>query len=85
MIGALGAIPVAGTIQILLEHWQRHRREREEQPAAGGPDPPVEEPPAEEAEPPARPAPSPSPQAGAVLTTVRACRTAFATSARPRR
>ncbi len=50
VVGALVAIPVGGTIQILLEHWQRHRREREEQPAAGGPDPPVEEPPAEEAE-----------------------------------
>jgi predicted PurR-regulated permease PerM len=26
IIGALGAIPVAGTIQILLVDWQRHRR-----------------------------------------------------------
>jgi predicted PurR-regulated permease PerM len=29
VIGALGAIPVAGTIQIVLVDWQRHRRARE--------------------------------------------------------
>jgi predicted PurR-regulated permease PerM len=28
VIGALGAIPVAGTIQILVVDWQRHRRAR---------------------------------------------------------
>jgi predicted PurR-regulated permease PerM len=26
MIGALGAIPVAGTIEILVVDWQRHRQ-----------------------------------------------------------
>jgi predicted PurR-regulated permease PerM len=28
VLGALGAIPVAGTIQVLLRDWQRERRER---------------------------------------------------------
>jgi predicted PurR-regulated permease PerM len=35
VIGALAAIPVGGTIQILLEHWQRSRR-----PAEPPPEPP---------------------------------------------
>jgi predicted PurR-regulated permease PerM len=51
VVGALVAIPAGGTIQILLEHWQRHRREREGQPAGDSVDEPVDEPPAEEAEP----------------------------------
>ena len=29
VIGALGAIPIAGTIQILIVDWQRHRRREE--------------------------------------------------------
>jgi predicted PurR-regulated permease PerM len=28
ILGALGAIPIAGTIQVLLVDWQRHRRQR---------------------------------------------------------
>jgi len=28
VLGALGAIPIAGSIQVLLVDWQRHRRER---------------------------------------------------------
>jgi predicted PurR-regulated permease PerM len=28
ILGALGAIPVAGAIQVLLVDWQRHRRGR---------------------------------------------------------
>ena len=50
VVGALGAIPIAGTLQILLLDWLRHRRERESQalmpatPEAGGG--PVESPPA---------------------------------------
>jgi hypothetical protein len=30
VLGALGAIPVAGTVQILLLDWLEHRRLREE-------------------------------------------------------
>jgi predicted PurR-regulated permease PerM len=30
VIGALSAIPIGGTIQILLSHWQRHRAPREQ-------------------------------------------------------
>jgi predicted PurR-regulated permease PerM len=30
VIGALAAIPVGGTIQILLDHWQRSRRPPDE-------------------------------------------------------
>jgi predicted PurR-regulated permease PerM len=33
VLGALGAIPVAGTIQVLLVDWLRHRRERLIEPA----------------------------------------------------
>jgi predicted PurR-regulated permease PerM len=33
VIGALGAIPVAGTIQILIVDWQRHRRAPDERDA----------------------------------------------------
>jgi predicted PurR-regulated permease PerM len=29
VVGALSAIPIGGTIQILLSHWQRHRASRE--------------------------------------------------------
>jgi predicted PurR-regulated permease PerM len=29
ILGALGAIPIAGTIQVLVRDWLRHRRERE--------------------------------------------------------
>jgi predicted PurR-regulated permease PerM len=28
ILGALGAIPVAGAIQVILIDWQRHRRDR---------------------------------------------------------
>jgi predicted PurR-regulated permease PerM len=28
VIGALGAIPIAGTIQVLVRHWLQMRRER---------------------------------------------------------
>ena len=31
ILGALGAIPVAGAIQVILVDWQRHRRARLEQ------------------------------------------------------
>ena len=34
ILGALGAIPVAGTLQILLQDWLEHRRMRQEE---GGP------------------------------------------------
>jgi predicted PurR-regulated permease PerM len=51
VVGALVAIPVGGTIQILLEHWQRHRRSREEAAAGDSIGGQVGEPPAEEAEP----------------------------------
>jgi predicted PurR-regulated permease PerM len=51
IVGALVAIPVGGTIQILLEHWQRHRRGPGDEPAGDSIDEPVDEPPAEEAEP----------------------------------
>jgi predicted PurR-regulated permease PerM len=34
ILGALGAIPLAGTIQVLIRDWQRQRRERpREEPA----------------------------------------------------
>jgi predicted PurR-regulated permease PerM len=36
VIGALGAIPVAGTIQILLVDWQRHRKLRTEEDVRDG-------------------------------------------------
>jgi predicted PurR-regulated permease PerM len=51
IVGALVAIPIGGTIQILLEHWQRHRRAPEEEPAGDSVGEPVDEPPAEEPEP----------------------------------
>ena len=38
IIGALAAIPVGGTVQILLDHWRRHRRDMDPDGA------PVEEP-----------------------------------------
>ena len=42
ILGALGAIPVAGAIQVILIDWQRHRRERiaAAAPAAAGRRPP---------------------------------------------
>jgi predicted PurR-regulated permease PerM len=40
ILGALGAIPVAGAIQVILIDWQRHRRVRlEGSPPDGRPDP----------------------------------------------
>ena len=40
ILGALGAIPVAGAIQVILIDWQRHRRARlEEAPPDARPDP----------------------------------------------
>ena len=33
ILGALGAIPVAGTLQILLQDWLEHRRGRDAEPA----------------------------------------------------
>jgi predicted PurR-regulated permease PerM len=36
ILGALGAIPVAGAIQVLLIDWQRHRRARAAEGDAGG-------------------------------------------------
>ena len=36
ILGALGAIPIAGTIQVLLVDWQRHRRRAVETPAGAG-------------------------------------------------
>jgi predicted PurR-regulated permease PerM len=36
VIGALAAIPVAGTIQILILDWLRHRRQRSEEDVLGG-------------------------------------------------
>jgi predicted PurR-regulated permease PerM len=41
ILGALGAIPVAGAIQVLLLDWQRERRER----LAAAPPPPETSPP----------------------------------------
>jgi predicted PurR-regulated permease PerM len=37
ILGALGAIPVAGAIQVLLVDWLRHRRDRREPPAPAVP------------------------------------------------
>ena len=34
ILGALGAIPVAGTLQILLQDWLEHRRMRQEEGGA---------------------------------------------------
>jgi predicted PurR-regulated permease PerM len=34
VLGALAAIPVAGTVQILLMDWLRHRRRSDEAPGA---------------------------------------------------
>jgi predicted PurR-regulated permease PerM len=34
ILGALGAIPVAGALQVIVVDWQRHRRERASAPAA---------------------------------------------------
>ena len=39
VLGALGAIPVAGTIQVLLREWIAHRRERVVVPGPGEPQP----------------------------------------------
>lgn len=36
VIGALGAIPVAGTIQILIVDWQQHRRQRSHEEIVDG-------------------------------------------------
>ena len=47
VIGALGAIPVAGTIQIVISDWLQHRRPPP--PPDGVPDTPVELPPSAEA------------------------------------
>jgi predicted PurR-regulated permease PerM len=47
IVGALVAIPVGGTIQILLEHWRRHRRGPDEEPADEPPGEPPREPPVE--------------------------------------
>jgi predicted PurR-regulated permease PerM len=47
IVGALVAIPVGGTIQILLEHWRRHRRGPDEEPADEPPGEPADEPPRE--------------------------------------
>jgi predicted PurR-regulated permease PerM len=47
IVGALVAIPVGGTIQILLEHWRRHRRGPDEEPADEPPGEPADEPPDE--------------------------------------
>ena len=43
MIGALAAIPVAGTIQVILREWLRQRRVTTPQEAAvpAGPAPPL--------------------------------------------
>jgi predicted PurR-regulated permease PerM len=42
VLGALAAIPVAGTIQILILDWRRHRRARlVEEPVGGIPPPPA--------------------------------------------
>jgi predicted PurR-regulated permease PerM len=49
VVGALVAIPVGGTVQILLEHWQRRRRPKEEAAHAPADEPPDE--PTPEAEP----------------------------------
>ena len=35
ILGALGAIPIAGAIQVLLVDWQRHRRAPSVETAAG--------------------------------------------------
>lgn len=47
IIGALGAIPVAGTIQIVISDWLQHRRPRP--PDDGVPDTEIELPPSAEA------------------------------------
>ena len=41
ILGALGAIPVAGAIQVILIDWQRQRAARNVAPAATGLDPPL--------------------------------------------
>jgi predicted PurR-regulated permease PerM len=38
ILGALGAIPVAGAIQVILLDWQRHRRSGTEAPLPARPD-----------------------------------------------
>jgi predicted PurR-regulated permease PerM len=50
VIGALTAIPVAGTIQIIISDWLQHRRPPP--PDAGAPDTPLELPPSVSAAPP---------------------------------
>ena len=37
VLGALGAIPIAGTIQVILADWLRHRRERQLEPPLPAP------------------------------------------------
>jgi predicted PurR-regulated permease PerM len=46
VIGALGAIPVAGSIQVVLLDWLQHRRRRSPVAASGGEAPAVDAPPA---------------------------------------
>jgi len=40
ILGALAAIPVAGTIQVIVRDWHAHRGAPPLRPAAAGPDPP---------------------------------------------
>jgi predicted PurR-regulated permease PerM len=40
ILGALGAIPVAGAIQVILIDWQRHRTAREIAPGVPRHEPP---------------------------------------------
>jgi predicted PurR-regulated permease PerM len=42
VLGALAAIPIAGTIQVIMLDWLRHRRERIVEPAGVAPPPPGE-------------------------------------------
>jgi predicted PurR-regulated permease PerM len=58
VVGALVAIPVGGTVQILLEHWQRRRRGPDAEPAEESPGEPPGEP-----RPPAEPAGRPPAEA----------------------
>jgi predicted PurR-regulated permease PerM len=37
VIGALGAIPIAGTVQVLVRHWLQMRRERAAAPGDAAP------------------------------------------------